>query len=495
MAFDDLNKSNKLVITNDVLQAASINNPEKYILSDDPEADDITKALKAVVSVGLNEVPVVGAMLSGLLDLFWPGGEDSVWDSIKEKVERLVEEKIGEETANANRLRLKGICEALQNFADQPPKVQARSFHGVLSILIENEPLLIENASPWYNLPYLVPFGTLYLSGLYTQWKFCQDIDESLNSQPKYKRKLEEEVHRLQTIVQEAKKHCIERRKKDIHLTSLGHLYQITMEDPHTHAEVTGTCDMWNMVEIMDKVREQLDYDIDSKYGVEIDKILEPTHLWGRFIPGHEGDIQYYHHLEYPGGLWKGITPQTNFVKPQAVSGGEGRLWKIQWYLANDYYGTKEVIGILLVFENTHLLLGTMRRPSLITCTLELAEDEVIIGVTTQVSTDYRDRDRIELLAFTKAQATIDAQGQLRYEKSTRYANDYQPRYGVTYKEFTYTSEDGKSPPTCMLYAVGWSYNDDQEGFVGMFQPVFGCLETIQMNGISIWSFEKDIVV
>jgi hypothetical protein len=268
------------------------------------------------------------------------------------------------------------------------------------------------------------------------------------------------------------------------------------MEDPHSHAEVTGSGDvLWNLGEIMDKVRVQLDFEVDSKYGVQIDKILEPTHLWGRFIPGHERDIQYYHHLEYPGGLWKGITPQTSFAKPQAVSGGFGRLWKIQWYLASDYYGTKEVVGILLVFQNTHLLLGTMQRPDLIVCTLELAENEVIIGVTTQVSTDYRDRDRIELLAFTKAQATIDPRGQLRYERSTRYANEYTPRYGVTYKGYTYANEDGKYPPTCMLYAVGWSYNDDQEGFVGMFQPVFGCLETIRKDGTSIWSFEKDIVI
>jgi hypothetical protein len=355
--------------------------------------------------------------------------------------------------------------------------------------------LLIENASPWYNLPYLVPFGTLYLCGLYTQWKFCLDIDESLDSQPKYKRKLEEAVHRLQTIVQEAKKHCIERRKKDLHPKPFYYFDQFTMEDPHSHAEVTGTCDISTLVEIMGKVREQLDFEIDSKYGVELDKILEPTHLWGRFIPGHESDIQYYHHLEYPGRLWKGITPQTNFTKPQTTSGGNGRLCRIQWFLAPDYYGTKEVVGILLVFENTHFMLGTMGRPDVIVCGLQLAHDEVIVGVTTQISTDYRDRDRIELLAFTKAQVTIDARGRLRYKTSTRYANDYNPRYDVEYREFTHTSEDGKYPPTCMLYAVGWSYNDDQEGYVGTFQPVFGCLETIKADGTSVWSFEKDITI
>ncbi|KAF5603824.1 hexose transporter 2 [Fusarium subglutinans] len=420
MISDDLAREVKVITTHDVLKAASINNPEKYMPNEDVEVDNVTKVLKVVVSIGLNEVPVVGGMLSGLIGLFWPGGDDSIWEGTKDNVERLVDEKIGEQTAKDNRLRLKGICKVLQIFAQEPPKIQARNFHGVVNILMENEPLIFENESPWYNLPYLAPFGTLYLSALYTQWKHCEKIDKSSDSKPAYKKLLEEEVYRLQALVQDAKKNCIERRKKDIKLEQLNAYDQITMEDPHSHTEITVT---GALEDIFKNGRMQLDFEVESKYSAEIDKILEPTHLWGRFIPGHEQDIQTYHHLEYPGGEWKGITSETKFTNPQAVPGGLGRLCKIEWFIAPDYYNTNEVVGLSLVFENTEIMLGSRRGGYV--CAIELGR-EVVIGVKTKVSTDYRDRDRIEYIEFTYAPATIDAQGNLsllakdRVEEATK---------------------------------------------------------------------------
>ncbi|PNP74392.1 hypothetical protein FNYG_12441 [Fusarium nygamai] len=267
------------------------------------------------------------------------------------------------------------------------------------------------------------------------------------------------------------------------------YLDQVTVEDPHSHAEVTVTGAFTTMESIFSNARKQLDFEVESKYSTEIDKILEPTRLWGRFIPGHEHDIQTYHHLEYPGGIWKGITSETKFTSPQAASGTLGRLCKIELYVSPDYYGTKEVVGLLFVFENTELMLGSRRGGYV--CTIELGKEEVIVGVATEVSTDYRDRDRIEYIGFTSALATIDGQGHLRYGHSATLGNDFQPRDGVEYKEFTYTSEDGKSPPTCMLYAVGWTYDHLSDGYLGMFQPVFGCLETIERDGTSTWSFEN----
>ncbi|KAF5582627.1 hypothetical protein FPANT_8460 [Fusarium pseudoanthophilum] len=492
MISDDLPRQMKVVTTHDVLHAASIDNPEKYMPKEYVEGDNVNKVLKVVVSVGLNEVPVVGGMLSGLLDLFWPGGDDDIWEGIKDKVERLVDERIGEETANANRLRLKGIFKVLRNFADEPAKTQARTFHGVLDILTENEPSFIENGAPWYNLPYLVPFGTLYLSALYTQWKYCKKIDkvkDSKSSESSYRETLEREVYRLQRFVQEAKKNCIERRKEDIKMQQPYAFDQVTLGDPHSHAEVTVTGAFAEMEPMFTNARKQLDFEVEFKYSAEIDKILEPTRLWGRFIPGHEDDVQTYHHLEYPGGIWKGITSETKFTNPQDAPGTLGRLCKIELYVCPDYYDTKEVVGLLFVFENTELMLGSRRGGYVFN--IDLGKEAAIIGVTTKVSTDYRDRDRIEYIGFTSAVPTIDGQGRLRYEQSWTLGNKFQPRNGVEYKEFTCTSEDGKSPPTCMLYAVGWSYDHTSDGYLGMFQPVFGCLETIERDGTSTWSFEN----
>ncbi|KAF5648026.1 twin-arginine translocation pathway signal [Fusarium sp. NRRL 52700] len=434
MISDDLTRAVKVITTHDVLKAASIDNPEKYLPNEDVEVDNVTKVLKVVITIGVGEVPVVGGMLSGLIGLFWPGGDDSIWEGTKDNVERLVDEKIGEQTAEDNRLRLKDICKVLKGFAHEPADVQTRGFH-----------------------------------------------------RPSYKETLEEEVRRLQALVQKAKKDCIERRKKDIKMGDMNFV-EVTMEDPHSHTEVTVTGSVYSLGEQFKNCRTQLDFEVESKYSAEIDKILEPTRLWGRFIPGHERDTQTYHHLEYPGGEWKGITADTKFTNPQAISGGLGRLCTIEWCTAADYYGTKEVVRLSLVYENGEIKLGSSRGGSV--HTLKLGKD-VIVGVTTKVSTDYKDRDRIEYIGFTYAPATIDAQGNLRYGHSTVFGNDFQPRYGVEYKEFTYTSEDGKSPPTSMLYAVGWSHDDPIEGYLGMFQPVFGCLETIEEDGTSTWSFEN----
>jgi hypothetical protein len=134
MIFDELTRRMNVVTTHDVLDAASIDNPEKY-MPKDIDGGNVNKVLKVIVSVGFNEVPVVGGMLSGLLDLLWAGGDDDLWEGIKDKIERLVDEKIGEETASANRWRLKGIFKVLLNFADEPAKTQARTFYGVPVIL------------------------------------------------------------------------------------------------------------------------------------------------------------------------------------------------------------------------------------------------------------------------------------------------------------------------------------------------------------------------
>ncbi|PNP74393.1 hypothetical protein FNYG_12442 [Fusarium nygamai] len=65
MISDDLTRGMKVVTTHDVLDAASIDNPEKYMPKEDVEADNVNKVLKVVVSVGLNEVPVVVACSQG----------------------------------------------------------------------------------------------------------------------------------------------------------------------------------------------------------------------------------------------------------------------------------------------------------------------------------------------------------------------------------------------------------------------------------------------
>lgn len=58
---------------------------------------DWNTAAETAIATGLNEIPVVGGILAGLLEIFWPQSQQDIWAEIKDKVEALIGQAISQE--------------------------------------------------------------------------------------------------------------------------------------------------------------------------------------------------------------------------------------------------------------------------------------------------------------------------------------------------------------------------------------------------------------
>ena len=73
-----------------------------------PIDNDMAKKLAMMIA---NKIPYAGGIISGLIGTFWPTTEVSLWDQIKEQVEKMVDQKI----AANNLLRLKSQLQGIKN--------------------------------------------------------------------------------------------------------------------------------------------------------------------------------------------------------------------------------------------------------------------------------------------------------------------------------------------------------------------------------------------
>ncbi|EXK43626.1 hypothetical protein FOXG_04548 [Fusarium oxysporum f. sp. lycopersici 4287] len=501
MISDELNQSLNGKTTHDVLKAASVNTTGLYIPDENINSDNVEEVTKVIICSVLSEVPVIGSLLSGLLDAFWPGGPTDIWESIKGKVEALVDEKIQQHEATMMRQKLHGIYLVLKNLTDQPPLSQARNFHSTLTFLCLEAPSFIENESPWYCLPFIIPFGTLYISALWTRCKYCIDIDGTDSSKDKYEQNLAKAIEDLQAAVAKARTQCIEKRKKEINHKEWDYVNGITyheVEDQRTHSNFTISSDKVSSDANKAKLFEQLNYDIDSQYGGELDTILAPTRLWERYKPGYVAQTQYYQHLEYPRWLWNGISPTTTRFDTSWFYRTKGKLDRIVCY-HTEIGGNKQVVGMQLAYGDYHLNIGGRRG----TCTsMYIGYNEEVVNVRATTSKKY---NTLETIQFTKARQTFDSQGRAEFDNYSSIGNAKElviptglgfmgslaflaAQVNPEALGFIHNSATSKPHPTSMVGACGWSHDDDDEGFIGLFQPVFGCWEKIALDGESTWS-------
>jgi hypothetical protein len=75
---------------------------------------DPNAAAKTTVSTALGEVPEVGFLLSGLVDIFWPDGQNDVWNSIESRVEALINQKLSDYVYAQTQSALTGLKNALE---------------------------------------------------------------------------------------------------------------------------------------------------------------------------------------------------------------------------------------------------------------------------------------------------------------------------------------------------------------------------------------------
>lgn len=61
---------------------------------------DWNNAAVQVITTGLNEIPVVGGILAGLVNIFWQQSSVDIWAEIKDKVEALINQQISQDDFN-----------------------------------------------------------------------------------------------------------------------------------------------------------------------------------------------------------------------------------------------------------------------------------------------------------------------------------------------------------------------------------------------------------
>ncbi|KAM0338390.1 hypothetical protein ACHAPU_011345 [Fusarium lateritium] len=266
MLSDKLTKNLDIKTTHNALKAASIRDPETYIPDKPIDSDNVGEVTQVLVGAVLSE------------------------EDIKGKVEALIDDKIQQKEAEDIKIQLKSISRLLNSFARQLPESQARNFYPILDKIVMNVDSIIYNKSPWYSLAYIIPFGTLYLAALWTQWKFCIDINGSDHSKLKYEQNLEKAIQEFNQRVKEARSTCIERRKEGIK-EDVSHYVSgkswIQVEDQRSHSKYTMWSQMYLWKENQKNLLEQLHYEVDYIYGAKLDRILEPTHMWARYSPSY----------------------------------------------------------------------------------------------------------------------------------------------------------------------------------------------------------------
>jgi hypothetical protein len=87
---------------------------------------------ETVIVTGLDEIPGVGNILAGLVEIFWPGGEEDVWKEIFDKVKALVQQAITKDVYGRVQTKLgsasedSGLIGVLKSYIDAKNKTNGQ---------------------------------------------------------------------------------------------------------------------------------------------------------------------------------------------------------------------------------------------------------------------------------------------------------------------------------------------------------------------------------
>ncbi len=141
--------------------------------------DDPINYLKALIGVGLGEIPVVGSLLSALLGLLWPNSSADVWSQIKAQVEELIDQKINELEFSLIRAETNGLRAAIASYLLRleggASGSTIRNYFDSCNVVFEAALPKIQNVDYAYlNLPFFSIAAQLHLSLLRDGVKFGQ---------------------------------------------------------------------------------------------------------------------------------------------------------------------------------------------------------------------------------------------------------------------------------------------------------------------------------
>src|SRR5262245_3135953 len=80
-------------------------------------SDSQSTELKRTIVAGIDEIPEIGWVIGGLVDLLWDTGEPTGWDSIRERTEALIKQELDHQTLEGLHQTLKGLQAVVAQYA------------------------------------------------------------------------------------------------------------------------------------------------------------------------------------------------------------------------------------------------------------------------------------------------------------------------------------------------------------------------------------------
>jgi len=106
-----------------------------------PIDNDTAKKIAQMIA---GKIPEVGGIVSALIGIFWPNTEVSLWDQIKEQVEKMVDQKIAENNLQQLKDTLLGIHNAVSDYNELTDTVQRlQSLQAIDTIITSKVPSFV----------------------------------------------------------------------------------------------------------------------------------------------------------------------------------------------------------------------------------------------------------------------------------------------------------------------------------------------------------------
>jgi hypothetical protein len=125
-------------------------------------------AIRGIVILGLAQGGIAGKLAGGLVGVLWPASGDDVWDSIKARVEALINQKIREYEYRNVTDSLQGLKAALDLYrlrlADSTPPFISEQYTSTKTAFVTALPHFQSEPSKLLLLPLFAQFANLYLS-------------------------------------------------------------------------------------------------------------------------------------------------------------------------------------------------------------------------------------------------------------------------------------------------------------------------------------------
>ncbi|KAI1342405.1 hypothetical protein F5Y15DRAFT_303416 [Xylariaceae sp. FL0016] len=260
---------------------------------------NVNLALKTVVGSGVKFVPVVGALLSGLVVALWPVPKDKglVWKDIESKVEAVAAGLIDQNNSKQMRSVTEGLYNVMRLYLDQAPNTveKGQYFTNTMSILAANQPLYFNDEAPWNNLAYFTSVGTLHLTVLREQHLFYSSIYGHEDPQAeKHRQDLEEAVTRYLAARNAVVKKCLDwhasRITVDWHKKDSGYW---NTNELHYRNPLRGVDEYFHWSENDDFVgrkkfaarKRQFETWVGTGYLAQVEALLSPSFSWPLYHP------------------------------------------------------------------------------------------------------------------------------------------------------------------------------------------------------------------